>query len=170
LALLYNQQQFRTELAGKNRARNIKSFLYILCILLYFFPIFGEFQALSILNIFVSVKKNTKEEIKKFVNEKFRTAMWTNHSGCKKAYYIKEFTQNCDHIEKTYLEATIKGKARLLVARLRMGSHHLRCETSRWRIPKEVWEERTCIFYNKGVVETEWHFVMECAAYEDIRS
>ena len=49
-----------------------------------------------------------------------------------------------------------------------MGSHHLRCETRRWRVPKEVWEERTCIFCNKGVVETEWHFVMECVAYEDI--
>jgi hypothetical protein len=27
---------------------------------------------------------NTKEEIKKFMDEKFRTAMWTNHSGRKK--------------------------------------------------------------------------------------
>ena len=38
----------------------------------------------------------------------------------------------------------------------------------RWTVPKELWEERTCIFCNKGVVETEWHFVMECAAYQDI--
>ena len=58
----------------------------------------------------------------------------------------------------------------MLVAQLRMGSHHLRYETGRRRVPKEVWEEITCIFCNKGVVEREWHFVMECAAYEDIRS
>ena len=36
-------------------------------------------------------------------------------------------------------------------------------------MPKEEWEERTCVFCNKGVVETERHFIMECAAYEDIR-
>lgn len=31
-----------------------------------------------------------------------------------------------------------------------------------------VWEERTCIFCKKGVVEIEWHFVMECTCYKDI--
>lgn len=63
----------------------------------------------------------------------------------------------------------IKSKARLLVSQLRTRSHHLRCETGRWTVPKETWEERTCVFYNKGVVETEWHFIFECAAYQDIR-
>jgi hypothetical protein len=58
---------------------------------------------------------NIKEEIKRFVNEKFKIVMWTNHSGRKKAYYIKEFNPNCDHREKTYLGTAIKGKARLLV-------------------------------------------------------
>ena len=108
--------------------------------------------------------------MKKLVNEKFRTAMWTNHSGCKKTYYIKEFNPNCDHCEKTYLGEATKGKARLLVAQRRRGSHHLRCETRRWRVPKEVLEERFRIFCNKGVVETKWHFVTECAAYENICS
>jgi hypothetical protein len=59
---------------------------------------------------------NTKEEIKRFVIEKFRIAMWINHSGHKKTYYIKEFNPNCDHTKKTYLGATFKGKTRLLVA------------------------------------------------------
>lgn len=57
----------------------------------------------------------------------------------------------------------------MLIAQLRTGSHHLRCETGRWKSPKETWEERTCIFCDKGVVETERHFFMECTAYEDIR-
>ena len=95
--------------------------------------------------------------------------MWTNHKGHKKDHYIKEFNPNCDHGEKAYLGAVVKGKAKLLVVQLRMGSHHLRCETGRWKVPKEEWEERTCVFCNKGVVETERHFIMECAAYEDIR-
>jgi hypothetical protein len=125
---------------------------------------------LSKWNIKLHECPNTKEEIKNSVNEKFRTAMWTNNSGCKKTYYIKKFNHNCDHSEKTYLGAAIKGKLKLLVAQLRSGSHHLRCEIGRWRVPKEVWKERTCIFCNKGVVKTEWHFVMECATYEDIHN
>ncbi|KAH9326408.1 hypothetical protein KI387_006586 [Taxus chinensis] len=50
----------------------------------------------------------------------------------------------------------------------RTGSHNLRCGTSRWTIPKEDWERRTCLFCNKGVVETEGHFIMECLACDDI--
>lgn len=123
---------------------------------------------LSKWNIKLHECSSTNEEIKKVVMEKFSTAMWTNHNGRKKTYYIKEFNPNCDHGEKIYLGEPIKRKARLLVAQLRTGSHHLRCETRKWNIPKEVWEERTRIFCDKGVVETEWHFVMECAAYEDI--
>ena len=96
-----------------------------------------------------------RKKEKKFMSEKFRISMWTNHNGHKKDYYIKEFNPNCDHGKKTYLEAIIKGKSKLLVAQLRTGSHHLRCEMGRWTVPKEVWEERTCIFCNKGVVETE---------------
>ena len=42
--------------------------------------------------------------------------MWTNHSGLKITYYIKEFSPSCDHDEKTYLRLAIKGKIRLLVA------------------------------------------------------
>ena len=94
--------------------------------------------------------------------------MWTNRSGCNKAYYIKEFNPNCVHGNKTYLGESIKGKLRLLVAQLRMGSHHLRYDTNRWRVLKKVWEERTCIFYNKGVVEMEQQFFIECASYKDI--
>ncbi|KAH9288550.1 hypothetical protein KI387_032667, partial [Taxus chinensis] len=101
--------------------------------------------------------------------EKFRTAMWTGQIGRKKAHYIREFNLNGEHDKKAYLGTVIKGIAKILVAQLRTGSHHLRCETGRWTIPKEDWERRICLFCSKGVVETEWHFVMECSAYDDIR-
>ena len=63
--------------------------------------------------------------------EKFRTSMWTNHSGRKKAYYIKEFNPTCDHGEKTYLGAVIQGKTRVLVAQLKTRSQHLICQIGR---------------------------------------
>jgi hypothetical protein len=65
---------------------------------------------LSKWNIKLHEFPNAKKEIKKFVNEKFRASMWTNHSGHKKEYYIKEFNPNCDHRDKTYLGASIKEK------------------------------------------------------------
>ncbi|KAH9307116.1 hypothetical protein KI387_043788 [Taxus chinensis] len=112
---------------------------------------------------------NSNREIKNYVIERFRTAMWTGQIGRKKAHYIREFNLTGEHDEKAYLGTVIKGKAKILVAQLRTGSHHLRCETGRWTIPKEDWERRICLFCSKGVVETEWHFVMECSAYDDIR-
>ena len=81
--------------------------------------------------------------------------MWTNQIGRKKAYYVNEFNHTCEHGDKEYLGADIRGKARILIAQLRSGSHHLRCETGRWKIPKERWEEIICRFCNKGTVEME---------------
>lgn len=40
----------------------------------------------------------------------------------------------------------------------------------KWLIPKEEWENRTCLFCNMEMVETEGHFIMECLAYNEIRS
>ena len=96
---------------------------------------------------------NNNAGIKKFVREKFQSAMWYNNIGRINAYYIKEFNPTEDHGEKAYLGAAIKGQARLLLAQLRTRSHHLRCETSRWKRPKETWEERICMFCRTGTTE-----------------
>ena len=36
-------------------------------------------------------------------------------------------------------------------------------------MPKEVWEERVCIFCSSGKVETKKHFILECEAFKDNR-
>ncbi|XP_057860643.1 uncharacterized protein LOC131069300 isoform X2 [Cryptomeria japonica] len=51
-----------------------------------------------------------------------------------------------------------------IIAQLRTNSHQLRCETGRWKRPKEIWEERVCPFCVSGSVETEKHFILECEA------
>ena len=48
-------------------------------------------------------------------------------------------------------------------------SHQLCCETGRWKRPKEIWEERVCIFCSSRKVETEKHFILECEAFKDNR-
>jgi hypothetical protein len=67
-------------------------------------------NGLSKWNIKMHEFPNIKEEIKKFMNENFSTAIWTNRSESKKTYYIKDFNANFGHSENTYLGETIKGK------------------------------------------------------------
>ena len=43
---------------------------------------------------------------------------------------------------------------------------HLQKFTKR---PKEMWEERVCIFCSSEKVETEKKFILECEAFKDIR-
>lgn len=88
--------------------------------------------------------------------EKFRIATWEKQGGHKKMIYVNNFNPTWSHNEKTYLSAAIKRKAKILITQLRTESHHLRYKTSRWVVPKEEWEERTCVFCEEGVVETEW--------------
>ena len=40
----------------------------------------------------------------------------------------------------------------------------------RWKRPKEVWEERICVFCKPGAIEIEWHFLSECTAYDNIQT
>ena len=47
---------------------------------------------------------------------------------------------------KAYIEANIPWRDKILITQLRTNSHQLHCETGRWKRPKEVWEERVCIF------------------------
>ena len=60
-------------------------------------------------------------------------------------------------------------KAKILIAQLITNSHQLRCETERWKRPKEAWVERVCIFCIAGKVETEKHFILECEAFKGNR-
>ena len=55
----------------------------------------------------------------------------------------------------------------MLIAQLRTSSHGLRCETSRWQVPKEEEVDKTWLICNMGAVETESHFVKDCLIYSD---
>lgn len=115
-------------------------------------------------------KKVCSGEIKKYVSEKFRRIIWSRYNVRKKSYNIKEFNPTENHVEKAYIGVDIKWRAKMLITQLRIGSHQLRCETGGWWVPKEEWENRACIFCDRGAVEMEHHFVMECSTYNDIRS
>lgn len=64
-------------------------------------------------------------------------SMWEKQVGKKKILYVKIFNPTGSHDENTYLSFAIKEKAKVLITHLRVESHQLRCETSRWITPEE---------------------------------
>ena len=72
-------------------------------------------------------------------------------------------------MQKAYIGANISWRSKILIAQLRTNSHQLRCETGRWKRPKEMWEERICILCSSGKVETKKHFILECEAVKGSR-
>ncbi len=59
---------------------------------------------------------------------------------------------------------------RAIIARFRCSSHDLLVETGRWTRPKMPYEDRKCAFCNMNVIEDEYHFVLVCPAYTNLRS
>ena len=119
--------------------------------------------------ICLSMCPTKSKEIKTFVMDKFHKRTWEKELGRKKKYYIEEFNPTHNHQQKAYIGANISWRSKILIAQLRTNSHQLRCETGRWKRPKERWEERVCILCSSGKVETEKHFILECEAFKDSR-
>ena len=68
-----------------------------------------------------------------------------------------------------YLEKCIPRNFRVNLTRLRLSSHSLRVETGRYgsnRIPRS---DRKCLCCNSGRIEDEFHFVLECEAFRNLR-
>ena len=70
---------------------------------------------------------------------------------------------------KEYLDFVTVQKFRYAFTRLRVASHRLEIETGRWHKPNRTpIEERKCLFCN--CLEDEFHFVLECQLYQDLRN
>ena len=50
---------------------------------------------------------------------------------------------------------------------LRFSSHNLFIETGRYFSTNK--NERNCIFCDLGVIEDEFHFILQCSRYTDLR-
>ena len=67
-----------------------------------------------------------------------------------------------------YLDNVNVSKFRYALSRLRMSSHRLEVESGRWVKPNPTpLNERKCL--NCKVLEDEYHFVLECPLYDDLR-
>ncbi len=67
-----------------------------------------------------------------------------------------------------YLDIISIRKFRVSFTKLRVCSHRLAVETGRWHKPHKIpYQNRKCQFCN--TLEDEYHFLFECAAYNDLR-
>ena len=70
---------------------------------------------------------------------------------------------------KCYLDVVTVRKFRYAFTRLRVASHRLEIEAGRWHKPNRTpVEERKCLFCRNSL-EDEFHFVIECKLYQDLR-
>ena len=59
-------------------------------------------------------------------------------------------------------------KFRFVLSRIRMSSHKLHIEAGRWHKPQSIsLNERKCLNCNN--IEDEFHFILECTRYNEIR-
>ena len=69
---------------------------------------------------------------------------------------------------KCYLDFITIRKFRYAFTRLRVASHRLEIEAGRWHQPNRIpVEERKCV--NCNSLEDEFHFLLECSLYQDLR-
>ena len=70
---------------------------------------------------------------------------------------------------KWYLDFVTVQKFRYTFTRLRVASHRLEIEAGRWHKPNRTpVEENKCLFCRNSL-EDEFHFVIECPLYQDLR-
>lgn len=63
----------------------------------------------------------------------------------------------------------LKRKFISVFCKLRISSHKLRIETGRYSSPRLPPEQRICNHCNLGEIEDEFHFIMRCTLYNDLR-
>ena len=96
----------------------------------------------------------------------FKNGNWysdTNNSNRLKSYCLYKHNFN---LEK-YLKVVSENKYKVALSRFRTSSHDLRIETGRYdNIPQE---QRLCNSCNMAKVEDEFHFLLVCPKYRDLR-
>ena len=86
----------------------------------------------------------------------------------KLSYYKKVITPTLE--DQKYLPILTSSKKKINIAKIRTNSRELNSETGYWVVPKTPWMERICHLYENTNIEDENHFLLECLAYNHIRS
>ena len=116
-----------------------------------------------------SVNLNTFHlSFKNVVLDNFKQAWWQsiNNSGTLCTYkYIKNSFGFEPYLDKCILSK----KLRKPMSRLRLSSHHLHIESGRYARQRLERNQRYCALCNTLDIEDEYHFVIKCPIYENLR-
>ena len=87
-----------------------------------------------------------------------------NNSSRLKSYCLYKH----DFKPEKYLNVVSENKYKVALSKFRTSSHDLRIETRRY--DNILQDQRLCISCNMGKVEDEFHFLLVCPKYRDLRS
>jgi hypothetical protein len=89
----------------------------------------------------------------------------TDMNSCTSLYIYREI--KLLYVKSAYLEILDSKKYRNAIAKLRLGSHNLAIETGRHRQVDRT--QRKCNMCNLNDLEDEFHFVLKCPFYSNLR-
>jgi hypothetical protein len=70
---------------------------------------------------------------------------------------------------ESYLDK-IPNTLRFYLTRIRISAHSLRVQTGRYEQNRTPRDRRVCLCCNNGVLENEYHFIIQCTAFDECRS
>ena len=76
---------------------------------------------------------------------------------------------NTDLTFEKYLECITNTNHRTKLARFRCSSHNLEIEIGRYNYRRVERQNRACRCCNVGMIEDEYHFLLVCSSFSDIR-
>ena len=136
-----------------NWALHVKNLLSI-----YGFGNVWEAQGVQNVKFFLEIFKQRVKDT--FIQE------W--HSRLENTTRARTFTYITRFDYQPYLDILKVKKFQTSLSRLRLSSHRLEVETGRWTKPEKItFDNRKCMFCN--TLEDEFHFVLKCDLYKDLR-
>ena len=105
--------------------------------------------------------------LKERLYDQFKQLWHTKVFESSRLQYYAIFKDNFVTESEKYLHVLNDWKLRTALSRLRVSSHDLQIENGRYHnIPRE---NRKCVLCNLNQVESEFHFVMVCPLFTDLR-
>ena len=107
------------------------------------------------------------KSLKQRLNDTFIQNWESRLQNSSRALFYKELS-SFDY--KQYLDIVSIKKFRIALTKLRSSSHRLEIETGRWARPTIERQNRKCKICSLDVIEDEFHFVLECPNYTQLRT
>ena len=124
-------------------------------------------QSLGFNEVWINQSENSikYETIKQRIYDHYYQSWYSNINNSLRLSYYRIFKHN--FVQEKYLDFIHDKKLRISLSQFRISAHDLEIEKGRHRnIPRS---ERTCKLFNLNVIESEYHLLLACPFYRNIR-